>query len=76
MRLAPTKWQTQVAIFREAGFTEVRVANSNHVLMEREGCQRPVTIPKYKEVGLDIIRRNMRTANMTRKEYLSILSRL
>lgn len=76
MRLAPTKWQTQVAVFREAGFTEVRVANSNHVVMERGDCLRPVTIPKYREVGLDIIRRNMRTANMTRKEYLDILSRL
>lgn len=76
MRLAPTKWQTQVAVFRAAGFTEVRVANSNHVVMERGDSRRPVTIPKYKEVGLDIIRRNMRTANMTRKEYLDILSRL
>lgn len=44
--------------------------------MEREDCQRPVVIPKYKEVGLDIIRRNMRTANMTRDEYLNILSKL
>ena len=29
-----------------------------------------------KEVGLDIIRRNMRTANMTGKESLSTQSRL
>ena len=44
--------------------------------MEREDCQRPIVIPKYKEVGLDIIRRNMRTAGMSRKEYLSFLSKI
>ena len=76
MKITPTKWQTQVAIFKEAGFREVRIANSNHVLMEREDCQRPVVIPKYKEVGLDIIRRNMRTAGMSRSEYLSFLSKI
>lgn len=35
----------------------------------KDGVSRPVVIPKYPEIGINIIQSNMRTAGMTRKEY-------
>ena len=52
-----------------------RVAGS-HVALTKPGVLRPVVIPKYDEVGLDIIRANMRTAGMSRTRYLELLARV
>jgi len=35
-----------------------------------------VVIPEYDEIGLDIIRSNMRTADMSREKYLDLLAQL
>lgn len=42
--------------------------------MEKAGAPRPIIIPMYSEVGLDIIKSNMRTAGITRKQYLEALA--
>lgn len=39
----------------------------------KPGVLRPVIIPKYREIGLDIIKSNMRTAGMSRDRYLELL---
>ena len=70
-RLAPTDWQTLVRIFEAYGFKKDR-ANSSHVVLSKLGCLRPVIIPKYNEVGVDIIKNNMRTAGMTREKYFEL----
>jgi len=41
---------------------------------EKEGCLRPVVIPKYKEIGVDIIKSNMRNAKMSREDYFKYLN--
>jgi len=46
----------------------------DHIALVKAGIKRPVIIPKYKSVGLDIILANMRTANMSRAEYFKYLS--
>lgn len=74
-KLKPTDWQTQAAIFTELGFVLERQKGS-HLCYVKDGVRRPVIIPKYPEVGLDIIKRNMKTAGVTRREYLAILKRL
>ena len=71
-RLKPTDWRTQEAIFVKFGFVFEREKGS-HRSYTKEGVVRPVVIPKYSEVGLDIIRSNMRTAGMSRKEYMRLL---
>lgn len=35
---------------------------------------RPIVIPKYPEVGLDIIKSCLRTADMSQEQYLKLLS--
>ena len=71
-KLKPTNWQTQEAIFEKFGFVFERKRGS-HRVYTKEGIARPVIIPKYNEVGIDIIRSNMRTAGMSRKEYIKLL---
>ena len=71
-KLKPTDWRTQEAIFVKFGFAFEREKRS-HRSYTKKGVVRPVVIPKYKEVGLDIIRSNMRTARMSRKEYIRLL---
>lgn len=63
-KLAPTSWKKLVAIFRLDGFIEHRISG-DHIVMVKKGVARPIIIPKYNEVGLDIIQSNLRTAGMT-----------
>jgi hypothetical protein len=44
--------------------------------MEKQGVARPLIIPRYDSVGLDIIKTLMRTAdNMSRDEFLERLDK-
>ncbi len=71
-RLTPVDWKTLECIFMKAGFVFDR-QKGDHRSYVREGCLRPVVIPKYKEIDVDIIQSNMRTAGMNRKEYFQYL---
>ena len=73
-RLAPTDWRTLVRIFEADGFTRDRTTGS-HVVLSKPGIARPVVIPKYAAVGLDIIRNNIRTAGMSRDRYFELLGK-
>ena len=71
-RVTPTHWRTLVKVFEAAGFRTDRVASS-HIVMTRPGLARPVVIPRYREVGRDIILSNMRTAGISRERYFQLL---
>lgn len=71
-KLTPVDWRTLVRIFEADGFTVEREKGS-HLSLTRPNVLRPVIIPKYDEIGLDIIRGNMRTAGMSRARYLELL---
>lgn len=70
-RLTPVHWKTLECIFIKAGFKFKR--ETKHRCYEKEGVLRPVIIPRYNEVSVDIIRSNMRTAKMSREEYFRLL---
>ena len=70
-RLAPADWRTLVRIFEADGFTQDRTTGS-HVVLTKPGIVRPVIIPKYSEVGVDIVKNNMRTAGMSRERYFKL----
>ena len=72
-RVTPIHWKVLECIFLKAGFTFERQRGS-HRSYVKPGCFRPVIIPTYKEVDLDIILSNMRTAKMSRKEYFEYLA--
>jgi predicted RNA binding protein YcfA (HicA-like mRNA interferase family) len=72
--LAPTSWHVQVAIFEADGFALARTKGS-HMVFTREGCLRPVIIPKHDEVSGMVIQSNMRTAVMSQARYVELLKR-
>ena len=72
-RLSPVRWQVLKCIFEKNGFRFER-ESGDHIVLSKEGVLRPVIIPKYKSIGVDIIRSNMRTANMTRDKYFQYLN--
>jgi len=43
--------------------------------MVKTGVARPIVIPKYGSVGLDIILANIRTAGLSRRDYLRLLDK-
>ena len=71
-KLKPTEWRVQVRVFAADGFTIERESGS-HIVMSKSGVARPVIVPKYPAVGIDIIRSNMRTAHMSRERYFNLL---
>lgn len=74
-RIFPTDWNMQVKIFMAYGCKYKRKKGSHHVL-SCPGAKRAVVIPEYEEVGVDIIKNNMRTVGMTREEYLALVEKI
>jgi len=74
-RLTPVDWRTLERVFLAAGFRFARQEGS-HRSYVREGVARPIVIPAYPEVPVFIIRNNLRTAGLSRDEYLRLLERV
>ena len=73
-RLTPLHWKVLDCIFKKYSFKFERETDT-HRVYSKPTVNRPVIIPKYDEVGVDIIRCNMRTAGMTREEYFKLLEK-
>ncbi len=71
-KITPTDYRIQKKVFEKVGFIHVRT-KGDHMILEKQGVLRPVVIPAYKEVPVFIIKNNLRTANMTNKEYFQLL---
>ena len=72
-RITPIHWKVLECIFLKAGFTFER-QHGSHRSYVKSGCLCPVIIPTYKEVDLDIILSNIRTAKLSRDEYFQYLA--
>ena len=73
-RLTPKPWKKLKRVFELAGFQEERTSG-DHICMVKPRVARPIVIPKYDAVGLDIISANLRTAGLSRRDYLRLLER-
>ncbi len=71
-RLGPVHWKKLECIFLKFGFKYKRQKGS-HRFYIKPGCIRPVCIPVYDEIDIEIIKSNMRTAKMSRDEYFRLL---
>ena len=60
-------------IFERAGFTCVRI-EGDHYVYTKEGVARPIVIPDWREIPVFIIKNNLRSANITREEYFTLLA--
>jgi predicted RNA binding protein YcfA (HicA-like mRNA interferase family) len=71
-KLTPIRWQALEKVFVRAGYVFSNQVGSHRTYV-RAGSPRPVVIPTYGEVPIFIIQRNLRTAGISRDEYLRLL---
>ena len=71
-RIAPVHWKTPECVFLKDGFVFER-QTGDHRSYVKKGIPRPVVIPTYREIAVEIIRSNMRTAQMSRNRYFHLL---
>ena len=74
-RITPIHWKQLEKVFLSNGFVFVR-QESSHRSYTKPGVLRPVVIPTYDEVPVFVIRNNLRTAGISRDEYLRLLDQL
>jgi predicted RNA binding protein YcfA (HicA-like mRNA interferase family) len=74
-RITPISWKQLEKVFLACGFRMVRQEGS-HRSYVKAGILRPVVIPTYDEVPVFIIRNNLKTAGLSRDEYLRHLSQV
>ena len=72
-RLTSLPWEKIVCVFEQLGFRKAGQKGS-HIKLEKAGVARPLIVPKYSDVGLDIITNLIRTAGITREAFLALLA--
>jgi predicted RNA binding protein YcfA (HicA-like mRNA interferase family) len=71
-RLTPVHWRRLERVFLSVGFEFVRQQGS-HRAYSRAGTPRPVVIPVYDEVPVAVIKSNLKTAGLSREDYLRLI---
>ena len=68
-------WRELRDVAKLAGCVEERV-KGDHLIMSRSGMARPVVIKMDARLGEDIVRTNMLTLGMRRKEFEKLLNQV
>jgi predicted RNA binding protein YcfA (HicA-like mRNA interferase family) len=63
-----------IAALLQGGFVQERVSG-DHVVLYKDGLARPVIVPLRKELPEFVVSNNLRTAGISRKDYLVLLGR-
>lgn len=71
-KLGPVHYKKLAKVFEKKGFVYVRT-KGDHLVYQKVGILRPIVIPKYREIPEFIILKNLKTAGITRQEYLKLL---
>ena len=71
-RLTPQSWKALDCVLTRLGYTFVRQRGSHRMYFGGE-LKRPVVLPVYSEVGLEIIKNILDTVGISREKFLSLL---
>jgi predicted RNA binding protein YcfA (HicA-like mRNA interferase family) len=71
-RIQPIHFEKLITVLLKCGFGIVRT-RGDHIVLSKKGNIRPLVVPKWKEVPVFIIKNNLRSAGITRDEYLNLL---
>ncbi len=74
-RLTPVHYRKLAKVLKKKGFVYIRT-HGDHLVYQKTGITRPIIIPKYREILEFIILKNLKTAGITRKEYLKLLEKI
>lgn len=72
-RLSPVDWRKLECVVRHAGFKFIRQVGS-HRAYNKPGRIRPITIPEYPEISVNLISNIIKHAGISREEYFNYLS--
>lgn len=72
LRITPVHYRKLAKVFEKKGFV-YRRTKGDHLVYHKKGILRPIVIPMYKQIPEFIILRNLKTAGITREEYLKLL---
>jgi len=72
-KIAPIPARKLMRVFERAGFSCVRI-EGDHYVYTKDGVARPIVIPDWREVPVFIIKNSLRSANISREEYFTMLS--
>ncbi|MCX5893638.1 MAG: type II toxin-antitoxin system HicA family toxin [Deltaproteobacteria bacterium] len=73
--MAPIHWQVLEKVFLAKGFKFARQEGSHRSYI-KAGIARPIVIPTYDEVPVSIIKNNLKTAGISREEFLNVIKQL
>jgi predicted RNA binding protein YcfA (HicA-like mRNA interferase family) len=73
--MAPVHWKLLEKVFLNHGFKFARQEGS-HRSYVKPGISRPIVIPTYDEVPVSIIKNNLKTAGISREEFLDVIKKL
>lgn len=71
-KISPIYYRKLARVFELAGFQKTREEGS-HMAFTKSGIVRPIIIPKYRQVPIFIIKNNLRSGQISREEYFSLL---
>jgi predicted RNA binding protein YcfA (HicA-like mRNA interferase family) len=74
-KISPIPARKLMRVFEKAGFSCVRV-EGDHYVYTKDGVARPIVIPDWREVPVFIIKNNLRSANISRDEYFTLLAEI
>lgn len=71
-RLTPLSWSKIVGVFAKTGYEQAG-QHGSHIKLEKRGSARPLIVPRYQEVPVFIISGLIRTAGLSREEFIRLL---
>jgi predicted RNA binding protein YcfA (HicA-like mRNA interferase family) len=71
-KISPIPARKLMKVFEKAGFSCVRI-EGDHYVYTKEGVIRPIVIPDWREIPFTI-KNNLRSANISREEYFTLLA--
>ncbi|MBU4372812.1 type II toxin-antitoxin system HicA family toxin [Patescibacteria group bacterium] len=74
-KISPIPAKKLMRVFERAGFSCVRI-EGDHYVYTKDGVARPIVIPDWREIPVFIIKNNLRSANISREEYFTLLAKV
>jgi len=73
-KISPVSYRRLVCLFEKCGFVHIRT-KGDHLIFTKPGVVRPLVIPMYQEVPVFVIKNLLRTAGISREEYLKLIEK-
>ena len=74
MRLVGLSWRKVVAAFKRAGFY-IRSDDGAHIILKSDKCPYNISIPRHKEVAPFLLRKQLKLADISIKEFERLLKK-